>query len=80
MNSNLYVLRHKSTGLFYNGTCFCEVYAARARLVPAPSVAEAVLSASYVWGGCNIEAIPMAPDGGVNADAVYSVKMSVTPV
>lgn len=79
MNSNLYVLRHKSTGLFYNGTNFSEMYAGRARLVPADNPFDATRNAAMVWSG-PIEAIPMAPDRGVNADAVYSIKMAMVPV
>lgn len=74
MKSNLYALRHQTTGLFYNGTNFTERFAGFASLCPAESESEAVRRASLVWDG-PIEAILVCPWDGANADAVWAVKI-----
>jgi len=75
MKSNLYALRHQTTGLFYNGTNFTERYAGFASLCPAATEFEAVQRAALVWDG-PIEAILTAPHDGANADAVWAVKIA----
>ena len=74
MKSNLYALRHQTTGLFYNGTAFLERFAGFAALCPAETHFEAVQRAALVWDG-PIEAILIAPHDGANADAVWAVKI-----